>query len=107
MVAGLGLVVALPNLLLDFFGDQVNGLVQVLFAIFGEEVRAPYAQAHGTGKGLFGNALVVVFQDDPRVNRPLIQVLKLFQFGDDVIFNGFGQGDAVRNQNEFHDAMFA
>src|SRR5882724_10562385 len=64
MFAGLMLIVAFPNLLFDFLGDDVNCSIKIAFDIFREQVGAAEIQADGTGELLFGGARVVVFERD-------------------------------------------
>ena len=51
----------------------------------------------------FRHAGVVVFERDARVHDALVQVVQLVEPGDDVVFNGLGEGDVVRGKNQFHD----
>ena len=90
VVTRLGLAAAFAQLLLDFLCDDVNGRVKVLLAVLGKKIRTTNAETDGTGERLFRRARVVVFEGDSRVNHPLVQVVKLFNLGHYVIFNGLG-----------------
>ncbi len=48
------------------------------------------------GELAFWRFEVVVFQRDPRAGHILVQMLQFFDPGQDMILNGFGQGDIVR-----------
>jgi hypothetical protein len=101
-LASLPFVVALADLLLDFFRDAVNRGVQISFDVFGKEIRAVQAQEHGTTELFWGHAGVVVFEGDPRVNRTFVKMVEFPQSLYDVILNGFGQRDIVRRKDQFH-----
>src|ERR1700690_1627702 len=47
--AGLPLVVAFADLLLDFFGDLVNGRIKIAFDVLGKKVGPMHTQANGAG----------------------------------------------------------
>jgi hypothetical protein len=47
--ASLPLVVAFADLLLDFFGDLVNGRVKIAFNVLGKKIGPAYIQANGAG----------------------------------------------------------
>jgi len=102
MVTSLGLAMTFANLLLDFFGDDVDGRVKVRLTIFGIQVRPTQADPDGAGKGPFGNARVIVFEGDARINGTFVEVIHLFELGDDVVHDGFGEGHAMRDENQFH-----
>src|ERR1051325_7458321 len=59
-----GFVFALPlaDLLFDFFGDDVDGGVEIAFTILGEQVRSADAEADRTGELPFRGARVVVLE---------------------------------------------
>jgi hypothetical protein len=100
-----GFAVAFANQAFHFFADEVNRGVQIFLAIFGEEVRTADAEANGAGELFLRGAIIVVFQRDASVNGPLVEVVQLLNFAYDVIFNGFGQRDVVRDDDQFHDQM--
>ena len=102
-----GLVFAMPfaDLLFDLFDDKIDGGVKITFTVFGEEVGTRHRQANGTGELLFRRFAVVVFEGDARVNGPAVQVIKLYEARDEMVFNGFGEGQVVRRKDQFHDGM--
>jgi len=102
VLAGLPFVVALADLLLDFFGYAVNRRVQIAFDVLREEVGAAHRQTDRTTELLSQDARVVVFKGDARVNGALIEVIKLLQPVQDVILNGFGQRYIVCRKNQLH-----
>jgi hypothetical protein len=102
VAAGFLLVMPLANLAFDFFGDQVNGSVEIFFPILGKQVRPANGEADGTGKSFFGSAFMVVLQRDARVNDPLVEMFDPFQFIHHVVFDRFGQRDIVSVKDKFH-----
>jgi hypothetical protein len=100
---GLKFVVALPDLLFDFFGDLVDRRVQIALDILGKEVGTAHGQPDGTTELLSQDARVVVLEGDTRVNGTLVEVVELLQPGQDVIFNGLGQRYVVRRKNQLHE----
>lgn len=46
-----------------------------------------------------------MFESNPRVNRAFVEMVELFDLGDDVVFDGLGEGHAVRDENQFHKAI--
>lgn len=105
MMPRLGLAVPLANLAFNFFGDLVYGGIEIRVTIFGEEIWSAHAESHGAGERFFRDALVVVFQDDPGVYGALVEMIELFNFGNQMIFDGLGERHTVRNQNQFHERM--
>src|SRR5881394_607369 len=51
--AGLVFALALADLLLDFFGDEVNRRVKVAFGVLGKEIGARHGEPHGAVELLF------------------------------------------------------
>ena len=49
-----------------------------------------------------GRFACVVFERHARVNCPRVEMVELVQLGGDVIFDGFGESDVVRGQDQFH-----
>lgn len=100
--AGFVLIVALANLLFDFFGNKIDGGVEVRFKILCVKVRSRHVKEHGTLElpvcGLGG----VVFQNDTSVDRETVQSSQLIEAGNNVILNGLGEGNVVRRDNQFH-----
>jgi hypothetical protein len=45
---------------------------------------------------------MIVFNDDAGINGPLVEVVQFLDLGHDVIFDGFGQRDIVRDEDQFH-----
>ena len=92
MLAGFVFAVAFADLLLNFFGDEVDGGVEIGFVVFSVKIRAGHGQADGTFEFAFGGFIGVVFEDDPRIDGKAIQVFQLFDAGKNMVFNGLGQG---------------
>ncbi len=101
----LGLAVAFADLGFNLFDRKIYRCIQVFFAIFSEQVRTSHCEFDGAGELFFRCAVVIVFKRDACVNRPLVEVIKLFDFGHDVIFDCFCQGDSVRYEDQFHISM--
>jgi len=95
-------VVPLADLLLDLFCHQVDGGVEVAFDVLGKEIRATLTHSHGAGKLLFRGASLVALEDDPDFEGELVEMLKLFDAADEVIFDCLGQGHIVRRENQIH-----
>ena len=102
MVFGFELIVTFAELLLDFLGDQIHGGIEVVFRILGEKVGAGNGQTNRAGELLFGRLELVEFKNDAGINRIPIHVFQLVDAGNDVVFHGFGHGDVVRRENQFH-----
>src|SRR5208337_1706060 len=68
VLAGLPFVVALADLLFDFFGDLVNGGVQVAFDVLGKKVGPAHAYPDGAGELFSGGAGMVMFEGHARIN---------------------------------------
>jgi hypothetical protein len=102
VAAGFLLVVPLANLALDFLGDQINGGVEIFFAILGKQVRPANGEADGTGKSFFRSAFVVVLQRDARINDALVEMFHPVEFIHHVVFDRLGQRDIVSVKDKFH-----
>jgi hypothetical protein len=102
--AGLPFVVTFADLLLDFFGNLVDGRVQITFDVFGKKIGSAHAEANGAAKLFSGGTGVVVFEGHPRINGALVKMIEFLQLSQNVVLNGLGQGDIVRRQNQFHDS---
>ena len=105
VLAGFVFAVALANLLFHFFRDLVNGRVEIILGILGKKIRAAHRQPHGTGKLLLRDARVVMFERHAGINRPAIEVLKLVEPGQNMVFDGFGERHIMRREDQFHRAM--
>jgi hypothetical protein len=93
---------AFANLLLDFFFHQVNRGVQIAFAIFGEQVRAAHAEAHGAAELPLGDPHVVVLKSDARVDDARVQAIQFIELGEHVLLNGIRQRYVVRGEDQLH-----
>ena len=102
MFDGLPLVVALADLLFNFFGHQIDGGVEIILPVFGEQIRSANAQLDRATELFFRYTGMIMLQRDPRIHNPLIHVVQLVELGNDVVFNGFCQRDIVRGKNQFH-----
>jgi hypothetical protein len=100
--AGLPLVVAFADLLLDFFGDLVNGRVKIAFDVLGKKIGPVHTQANGAGPLFSGGAGMIVFERHPRINGALVKMVEFLQLFDDMILDGLGQSDVVRRKYQFH-----
>ena len=94
--------VALADLLFNFFDDGIYCGVEVALDVFGEEVWAAHAEADGAAELFFRHAGVVVLKGDAGIHDALIHMVQLVELGDNVVFDGFGEGHVVRGQNQFH-----
>ena len=102
VLAGLPFAVAFADLLLDFFGDLVNGRIKVAFDILGKKIGSAHSQANGAAKLFSGGAGMIVFERHPRVNRALVKMVEFLQLFHDMILDGPGQRDVVRRKNQLH-----
>ena len=102
MLARGAFAVAFADLLFDFFGDLVNGRIQIAFNVFGIQIGSAQAQADRAGELFSGGAGMVVFQRYARVNGAPVKMVEFLDLVQDVIFDGPGQGDVVRRENQFH-----
>ena len=105
MMPCFGLAVAFADLGFDLLYGEVNRGIQVFFAIFSEQVGASHCEFDRAGELFFRCAVMIVFKRDACVDRPLVEVIKLFDLGHDVIFDCFCQGDSVRYEDQFHNLM--
>src|ERR1035437_4681725 len=102
VLASLPLVVAFADLLLDFFGDLVNGRVKIAFDILGKKIGSAHTQANGAAKLFSGGARMVMFKRHAGVNGALVKVVEFLQLFYDMILEGLGQRDVVRRKNQLH-----
>jgi hypothetical protein len=102
VAAGFLLIVPLANLAFDFLGDQINGGIEIFFAILGKQVRPANSEADGAGESFFGSAFVVVFQRDARINDALVEMFHPVEFIHHVVFDRLGQRDIVSVKDKFH-----
>jgi hypothetical protein len=87
--------VAFADLLLDFFGDDVNGRVQIAFTRLGKEVGAAHGHLHRANELPFGHAAVVVFEGNAGINGAAIQMIQLFELLYNAVFEGPGERNVV------------
>jgi len=104
-MASLCLAVAFADLAFDLFCDEVDGFVEVFFAVFGEQVWTAHRQAHRAGEFFFRGAVVVVFECDASVDDALIKMFNAIEFIHHVVFDCLGQRDVVSVKDQFHDSM--
>jgi hypothetical protein len=102
VLSRLNLAVTLADLLLDFFGNDVYGRVQVAFAGLGEQVGPPHRNLHGTIELPFRHAAMVVLEGDARVNGPPIQMVQLLDLLANAIGERFRQRNVMERKNQFH-----
>jgi hypothetical protein len=102
MFAGLVFVVAFPKLLFEFFGNQIDGGVEIAFGVFGIEIGSWHGQSHGAGELFFRSAFAVQFESDTDINGAMIEVIELFDPRHEMIFDGFGECQVMGRQNQFH-----
>lgn len=105
MFAGLVLVVALANLLLDLLRDQVNRSVEIALDIFGKEVRTRHRQAHGTGKLPLRRLGLIALERDARIDGKAVKMLEFVNPADNVRFNRSGQSHIVSRKDQVHASM--
>jgi hypothetical protein len=102
MLASEVFVLPLPDLLFDLLCDQVNGGVKIAFNIFGEKIGTGKGKTKRAGELLVRGFSLVMFQNHTGVDRIAVQVRQLLYSGDDVIFDGFGEGYVVRRKDQVH-----
>lgn len=102
MFARFCFIVTFSQLLFDFFGDQIDGGVEVGLGVLREDVRPRHTEADGAGELAFRAPEVIVLKGDTRAGDEAVEVFELFNFGEDVIFNRFCQRNVVRRKNELH-----
>ena len=96
------LVVSLADLLFEFFRDQIDCGVKVTLDVFGEQVRAWQRKADRTGELSFGSLGLIVLESDPGIDGETIKMRQLFNTANDMIFDGFGEGEIVRREDQIH-----
>jgi hypothetical protein len=101
-VARFVFAVAFANLLLDLFGDKIDGGVEIAFRILSKQVRPRHDQAHGAAKLPFGRLGVVMLQSDSSINREAVHVLEIRYPVLDMILDGLGQRHVMRRKNQLH-----
>src|SRR6185369_4934056 len=102
VLARFHLAVAFADLLLDFFGDDVDGRVEIAFAGFGEQVGSAHGQADGAVELFFRNPFMVVFQHDACVDGTAVDVFHLLKFFYDLGLDCLGERHIVSRKNQFH-----
>ena len=104
MFAGLIFALPLSDLLLDFFGYQIDGSIEVAFDVLGEQVRTRKGKPNGTGKGALRRPGLVMLEGDTRIGGETVQMFEFRDSDDDVIFDGLGQRHVMRRKDQIHAA---
>ena len=107
MFARLVFVVALAQLLFNFFGHKVDGRVKIALPILGKQVRPRDGEPDGTTKLAFRQFQMIVFKRDAGAGHKPVHVLQLLNARENMILDGFGQSDVVGRQNELHATRMA
>ena len=83
-------VMALANLLFDFFRHLVDRGIKVAIMVLGVEVRPANAESNGTFKLPIGGLGMVVFESDAGIDGPAVEMLELLDAHEDMILDGLG-----------------
>ncbi|MDB6019342.1 MAG: hypothetical protein JWR19_3831 [Pedosphaera sp.] len=102
MVAGFVLALALPDLLFDLLGHQINGGVKIGFRIFREQVRARHGKSHRAGKLPFGGLGRIMLQTNTGIDGKTVKMFQLVDPDQDMVLDGLGKSYVVRRENQFH-----
>ena len=103
MGAGLGLVVFAADLAFELLGGRVDGGVEIGIAILGVEVIATDPDADPALELLFGGVgRVILFEGDPGIQEPAVDVIEFFEPLEYVLLDGLGQRDVVGRQDKLH-----
>ena len=68
-------IVMFPQLLLNFFGYQIDCHVKIALMILGEHIRTLEINMHGAFEFIFRQSDMIPLQIHPGFQRPLIHVL--------------------------------
>ncbi|MDB6064603.1 MAG: hypothetical protein JWR26_811 [Pedosphaera sp.] len=102
VLAGFVFALAPANLLLDFFRHEVDGGVEIAFAILGKKVWTRFGEAHGAFELAFRGFGGIVFQGDAGIDGKTVEMFELIDPDQDVLFNGIGESHVVQRENHFH-----
>ena len=102
MFAGFVFALAFADLLFDFFGDEIDGGVEVIFDVFGEEVGSGDFEADGAGELAFGGFGLVEDDGDAGGEGKAVEVGDFLHAGDDVIFDGLGFFQVMGRDDQVH-----
>src|SRR2546427_638657 len=103
--AGFVFALALADLLLDFFGDEINRGVEVALGVLGKKVGARHGEPHGTVELFFRSFSMVMFERHARVNGEAVEVVEFVDPRHDMVLDGFGERHVVGRENQFHERM--
>ena len=95
-------IVTFPQLLLNFFGYQIDCRVKIVLMILGEYVRTLKINMHGAFEFVFRQADMIPFQIHPGFQRPSIHVLEFINTNTHMFLNGFGNFNIVGIKNKLH-----
>ena len=70
-------------------------------------VGAGNIEAHGALEALVGYLGGIMFERHACTNSAMVEMFQFVEFGKDVIFDGFGERDVVRRQDQFHGCNLA
>jgi hypothetical protein len=102
VLASFVFALAFAYLLLDLFFHQIDGGVEIAFAIFGEQVRPADAQAHRAAELPFRDPHVIVLKRDPRVNDARVQTIQFIKLSEHVFLDGIRQRYVMRGEDQLH-----
>ena len=94
--------VTFPQLLLNFFGHQINGCIQVTFMILRKHIRPFEIQMHGAFILVFRETDMVPLQIHPGFQGPLVHVFKFVNTDAHMVFNCLGEFNIVGIKNKLH-----
>src|SRR5437773_607820 len=103
--AGFVFALALADLLLDFFGDEVNRGVKVALGVLGKEVGSRHGEPHGTVELFFRSLSMVMLERHTSVNGEAVEVVELVDPRHDMVLDGFGERHVMGRENQFHEQM--
>ena len=96
---------AFPQLLFDFFCDQINRRVKIRFDVLGEQIGARQGDPHGTGELALWCFSFVTFENNADFGRVVIQMVELVYPANKMIFDGLRERHVVRRQDQIHSRI--
>lgn len=103
-VLGLEFTMTLAQLRLNFFGDQIDRGVHIVFRITRNKPLTGQRQLHGAGEFLLGNTFVITLEIDEGTNHVGIDVIEFFHAMMNVRLEPLGECHLVGGQDQLHTA---
>ena len=91
--------VTFPQLLLNFFGHQINGCIQVTFLILCKHIRPLEIEMHGAFVLVPRETNMIPLQIHPGFQCPLVHMFKFVNTAAHMIFNCLGEFNIVGIKN--------